>query len=211
MEIWGAQVPTDFVIVAGAILVAALIALAGWGLRRSIRGRAEADLEREVATVRPYTDSMFVMQQRLADELQESLEAEDGSDEEVDLKAREYFRHTLDGTEFTKQIITQFLLKTRRTSRVLYILNFASTVLALIPVIAAIVALVSERPDLALRLDVFGLIVLIVTKGGLWLLTMALIPMLKAVPVGVGTGIGTYYAQRWLKGRERDREPVAKK
>lgn len=204
MEIWGVQIPTDYAILGGSILIAALITLTGWALRRFVRGRTEADLARDV-----HNNTIDWMRRGdLMLTLQDDVEK---GGEDAAAKAEEITRTLIEQDSSLRLLFANDVRRRRRTSLVLSVLNFASTVFALVPIVGAIVAILSSNSALALRLDVLGLIVLIVTKGGLWLLTMALIPMLKAIPVGVGTGMASYYTQRWLKSREKDRELVEKR
>jgi len=101
--------------------------------------------------------------------------------------------------------------KLRAFRFIVVFVNTVTTVLTLIPLVGAIIALLSEHPKFALQLDVVGLIVFVVTKGVLWLLAALLVPAIKAVPAGIGSGIASYAVQRWLKNREKNREPTKKK
>jgi hypothetical protein len=126
MEIWGIQIPIDYVVVGGAVLTVVVALLASYAYR-------------------VWTN---VCRRRLT-----------ARDDDLAFEAA--LRIALTGG---------------RTKRALVVLNCVTTILALLPAAGAVVALISDHSDLALQLDVVSLVVLIVTKGGLWLLTVALIP-----------------------------------
>jgi hypothetical protein len=186
VEISGVQIPIDYVVVGGVILIASAVLAATRLVSRDVR--KEERLTRASAS----NVSAVLRQLRLMQV-------------EGDMSST-----TAQTIQYVKAEESRRSEKLRRYRAVLFALNSVTTIFALIPLAGAIAATIFARPDLALQLNVVGLITLIVTKGGLWLLTMALIPALKAVPAGVGTGVGSYFAQRWLKSREKTREPAEK-
>lgn len=66
--------------------------------------------------------------------------------------------------------------------RLLRTLNLVTTVVLLIPTAGAAFNIAHQRPSTAIRFDLLGLVTLIVTKGGLFLLTAILIPTAKTLP-----------------------------
>jgi hypothetical protein len=159
MEIWGVQIPIDYVVVGGAVLIACATYIITWGTRKT--------------------------QQRY-------------------LQGFQLYEDRIRGTGGERFLPwTMRYDRKLRARKLIAIANAVTTVATLLPLISAIVALLRERPDLALQLGVFGLITLIVTKGGLWLLT--------SLPGWIGSGITGFYVRRALERAHKQREPAEKK
>jgi len=92
--------------------------------------------------------------------------------------------------------------------RLIPILNWITTVIFLIPMIVAGINILRANPTSALNFDFIGLVTLIVTKGGLFLLSVLLLAV-KGIPGGVGGAIGAEaynrMRRRGSKSRERSR------
>lgn len=187
MEIWGVQIPIDYVVVGGAVVIAGLTILAARILRRYIIYRIAKFLQSQNAGLERDNAAL----PRLLKQGQSPAGAASVAGAIADIfdRAAKYER----------------TLKTIGPSvtRSIRLLNFVTTVLALVPLIGAIVALLSEHSDTAIRLDVVGLVTLIVTKGSLWLLL--------SLPAWIGSGITGFYVQRALERMHKKREPAKKK
>lgn len=88
----------------------------------------------------------------------------------------------------------------------LRLLNLATTIVGLVPLGVAVFNLIANHQQVALIFNLVSLATVVIGKGALFLLTLVLVPLLKAIPVGVGTGIGSIAARKaWERMESRDR------
>lgn len=85
------------------------------------------------------------------------------------------------------------------------ILNIVTTIAALVPLGFAAYNILTDNQTQALTFNLVSLATIIVTKSGIFLLTLVLIPILKAVPAGMGTTFGGIIAHKLWKRVEARR------
>lgn len=105
---------------------------------------------------------------------------------------------------YAAQLYT-YLRRAGWTALVTRFVNLATTLVSLIPIGFAIFNLITHHPNLALNFNLAAIAALIVTKGGLFLLTWILLPAAKAVPGAVTAAIITGKYNDWRKQREKKR------
>ena len=112
-------------------------------------------------------------------------------------------------TEFDALIVKEFDSATRRNASLTRLINIATTVAALIPLGFALYNLVTNNQTQALTFNLITLATLIVTKGGLFLLTWALLPAVKAIPVAVtGAIIQKKVSEVMDERKKKDQTPT---
>jgi hypothetical protein len=91
--------------------------------------------------------------------------------------------------------------------RIVRFLNLATTVVALIPTGFAAYNLITNHQRQALNFNLAALATLLVTKGGLFLLTWILLPAVKAVPAAVTGAIISKKVSEVMDERKKKDQP----
>jgi hypothetical protein len=97
------------------------------------------------------------------------------------------------------QVRARRIMSALRLTTAALFLNVLTTIVGLVPLGFAVYNLIINNQQAAFRFNLVSLVTVVVSKGGLFLLTLILIPLLKAIPVGVGTGIGSIAAREAWK------------
>jgi hypothetical protein len=92
-------------------------------------------------------------------------------------------------------------------ARIFLVLNLATTLLVVIPMLFAAVNLLQKHPQQALNFNLVALALLLVTKGGLFLFTFVIVPIFKRLPPLV-FGL---YAKTWWEKRHMPKDPPTSK
>lgn len=95
----------------------------------------------------------------------------------------------------------------RRLSMTLLVVNVSTNLVSLVPAGFAVYYTLVNNQQAALNIDLLGLAGVLILKGGFFLLTLILIPAMKAVPVGIGTGVGTLLVQKAAERAKKRRGP----
>lgn len=82
-------------------------------------------------------------------------------------------------------------------------LNITTTVVALIPLGFAVYNLVINNRAQSLTFDLAALATLVVTKGGLFLLTWVLLPAAKAIPAAVTGAVVQKKVSEWMDQKQK--------
>lgn len=194
-------------LIAGVLVVLGLVT---WVLWRWRRWRKSQILRRLISEVEVTIEARRQVEHEVKTWADAITKARESSSDERLLDKAPYITQIIDRSDDLTQ---QALASTEKSVQILQsilhlvrVLNIATSVVALIPLGLGLYSLIVNNQVQALTFSLAALATLIVTKGGLFLLTLVLIPFLKAVPAGAGTtagGIIVHKVWRWLERRRK--------